>query len=79
MVQMDSKLVEIVASALNCDSSTLSENSGLGKHYRWDSLGHIAIMGALENHYGLEISSDNVEKLTSLKGIQSAIESARLK
>ena len=76
---MDSKLVEIIASALNCDSSTLSDNSGLAKHYRWDSLGHIAIMVALENHYGLEISSDNVERFTSLKGIQSAIESAGLK
>lgn len=66
-------LTNIIADALGCQSSEILDSSGLGKHPKWDSLGHISIMIALEKRFGIAIDESNVGVLTSVKEIRKCL------
>ncbi|MCJ7695129.1 MAG: acyl carrier protein [Anaerolineaceae bacterium] len=40
----------------------------------WDSLGHMNLMMALEEKYGIEISTETIAELTSIKAIWEYLE-----
>lgn len=63
------ELILIIADALNCRPETLTENSGLGHHEEWDSLGHVTIMVSLEEHYNVTIDETNIAQLNTVKKI----------
>lgn len=67
------KLISIIANSLNCKPETLNENSGLGRHEQWDSLGHVTIMLSLEEHYNVSIDETNIAKLNTVKKIYDYI------
>lgn len=68
--QTSDSLINIIADTLGCKSTEVPDSSGLGKHPKWDSLGHISIMIALEKNYGITIDEDNVGALTSIAEIR---------
>jgi acyl carrier protein len=61
--------LDLVAEALDCDPASLHETSGLGHHPLWDSVGHLSVMMALEQHYGVEISDQTIRRFESLREI----------
>ena len=63
------KLASIIAAVLECDSSTLSLNSGLSHHELWDSLKHVEIMVTLEEKCNIEINENNIGKLITIEKI----------
>jgi len=70
----DKEIIQLIAEALNCSTSGLTPESGLGTHYEWDSLGHVNIMVAIEKKYGIEINDSNIEKLMSVMDIKKFLE-----
>ena len=60
---------ELVARALDCDPATLSQESGLARHPKWDSLGHLNVMMALESHYGVEINNETIARFERMTEI----------
>lgn len=60
---------ELVAEALDCEASTLSIESGLGKHPRWDSLGHAAVIVALEERCAIAVTEENIRRYGQMKSI----------
>jgi acyl carrier protein len=60
---------ELVAAALNCDVRTLSPESGLNAHQRWDSLGHVAVVMELESHYGVVLDDDSIRLFEAMEAI----------
>ena len=66
-------LILIIANSLNCKSETLNENSGLGRHEKWDSLGHVTIMLSLEENFNVIIDETNIAKLNTVKKIYDFI------
>ncbi|MBB3841064.1 acyl carrier protein [Runella defluvii] len=71
---MKEKVIEIIAVVLECKPETLDENSGLGRHYKWDSLGHVGIMVALEEHFPIHIDESNIEQLLTINQIFDYLE-----
>jgi acyl carrier protein len=67
---MRDELVETIARVLQCAPAGLSNEAGLGKHPRWDSLGHITVMLALEDVYGIKLSEENVSLLVTIGDIR---------
>lgn len=67
------KLISIIANSLNCKAETLNENSGLGHHEEWDSLGHVTIMLSLEEYYNITIDETNIAKLNTVQKIYDFI------
>lgn len=63
------ELISIIADTLNCRPETLTEDSGLGHHEEWDSLGHVTIMASLEEKYSVTIDETNIAQLNTVKKI----------
>jgi acyl carrier protein len=63
---------ELVARALECDRSSLDENTGLGKHPSWDSFGHLNVMMAIEESYGIPIDDTSIERFQKMSEIEGA-------
>jgi SAM-dependent methyltransferase len=66
--------IELVAEALGCDASTLSDDSRLGTHPKWDSLGHVSVVMELEKHYGVAVSDETIRRYESLRNIRELFE-----
>jgi acyl carrier protein len=69
--------IELVAQALECDPQTIPPDSGLNKHPKWDSFGHLAIMVALEQQYGIAINDETIRKYEAMPQIQALYNSLR--
>lgn len=65
---------ELVAEALGCSTESLSPESRLNAHPKWDSLGHLNIMMALEEHYGVEIDDEGIRAHQNMAGILKTYE-----
>lgn len=60
---------QLVAEALECDLASVSSESGLSTHEKWDSLGQIQIILIMEQRYGITVNDTNIEQFTSVKRI----------
>jgi acyl carrier protein len=74
MDELNKKLTELIATALECDAESITPDMGLGKHYKWDSLGHVAVIVALEKQYGIEINDSNIGQLLNFIDIKNYIQ-----
>ena len=63
--------ISLIAAALECDPTSISAGCGLDRHPNWDSFGHLAIMVALEKHYGVTIDDATIRQFESLEAIES--------
>lgn len=59
----------LVSEALNCPPASLGEDSRLGGHPDWDSMGHLTIMLALEEHYSVTITDETIRHYDNLAAI----------
>lgn len=60
---------KIVAEALRCKPENLSVHSSMYHTHGWDSFGHLAVIQALEQAYGISIDDDSVEKYITMEAI----------
>jgi len=74
MSEFDKEFIEIIATALECDTQSITPDMGLGKHYKWDSLGHVAIIVAIENKYGIEINDSNIGQTLNYVDLKNYIQ-----
>jgi acyl carrier protein len=59
----------LVATALSCDPETLTADSQLGGHPKWDSFGHLNVMMALEQSFGVEINDETIRRFSRFSEI----------
>jgi len=59
----------VVAAALRCRRETLTPESGMYRTHGWDSFGHVNVMVALEDSYGITISNNEILSLNTMKAI----------
>ena len=59
----------VVAKALQCPRDSLSLKSAMYRDHGWDSFGHVDVIMALEEAYGISISDDEMMNLTTMKAI----------
>jgi len=64
----------LLSKLLKINPSDVSPTASLGTTNGWDSFMHLELMLECEVVYGLEISSENVEKCRSLRGIICLLE-----
>jgi len=48
---------------------SIPDTAALNRYEHWDSLGHITLLLALETEFGVEISADTVQALSSIPKI----------
>ena len=59
----------VVADALRCRRETLTPESGMYRTHGWDSFGHVNVIVAVEDAYGLIIPNDEILSLNTMKAI----------
>jgi len=63
------QLREVMATALNIGADTIAETSTQGDFPAWDSVGHVHLMVALEDAFGVELQIEDFAKLASVPAI----------
>lgn len=69
---MTDELREILTSVLEVD--TISEQDSSETVPTWDSVRHLRLVMALEEHYGLTFETDEIPILVSVRTISEAIQ-----
>ena len=74
MGTLEQKIKTIIANAIEIDISELGEESGIYRVRNWDSLGHLTVVVALENQFGISIPDEELEHLTTVSTIVNYFE-----
>jgi acyl carrier protein len=59
----------LVAKALDRPTDAITLDSAMYRDHGWDSFGHVGVILALEEAYGVTISVEDVGKYTSMRSI----------
>ena len=62
-------LYAVVADALGCSPDSLTAESAMYRDHGWDSFGHVSVMTAIGEKYGVTIDDDLMTSLTTMKAI----------
>lgn len=72
---MDDDLKEslktLLAEALHAPLDDIKDDLSFGDLPQWDSMGHMDVMIALEERFGVEINADTIGALTSFPAIHA--------
>ena len=60
------RIIELAEEHLNLDGSVISEDTNLKEDLDLDSLDLFELVMALEDEYGIEIATEDLEKLTTV-------------
>lgn len=66
---MSEKIKSIIAGQLNIDESSVTEDASFKEDLGADSLDLFEMVMSLEDEYGVEIPSDDLEKLTTVGAV----------
>ena len=70
-------LFTVVAQALGGSRDSLSIESAMYRDHGWDSFGHVSVIVALEEAYGISITNDEMMTLSTMKAIVEFMERPR--
>ena len=63
-----------LAEVFEADPGEITPETQFGDLPRWDSMGHMDLMVALETQFGVAISAESISELTSVPAILSHVE-----
>ena len=64
----------LLAEIFETDAEEISIETQFGDLPKWDSMGHMDLMVALESQFGLEISAESISELISVPAILAHIQ-----
>jgi len=67
-------VLALMAEVFEVGEGEVSAETQFGDLPKWDSMGHMDLMVALESKYGIEINADSIRDLVSVKAILEAVE-----
>lgn len=68
------QLKVLLAAAFQLTPTDIRENLSFGDLPQWDSMGHMEVMLALEERFGVEITADTIAELISFAEIGAYVE-----
>ena len=69
------KMKEMLAEQLNCEASTITPETSFKEDLGADSLDTVELVMALEEEYGVEIPSEDLEKITTVGAVMDYLKS----
>lgn len=61
---------KIIAEALSLPLERITPQAAMEVLTEWDSIGHLNILAALEQHFGKEVPFDLITELTDVRSLQ---------
>ena len=74
MSETKRKLKTLMANLFQCSESQLSDEIGPGDINGWDSLGHVALMSAIQEQFGTHIPVEDAIEVESIVDIVTLLE-----
>jgi acyl carrier protein len=74
---LDSRLVEAVASVFGLSDDEVTPESSQENIADWDSVGHLKLILAIEDDFGVQFSTAQIPELTSVSAIQRALDNLK--
>ncbi|RJS84130.1 acyl carrier protein [Candidatus Bathyarchaeota archaeon] len=70
---MEEKLFKVIASVLEIPENRVNPELSLGDVEKWDSLGHLELILAVEEAFGVKFNSTEISELTSVGKIAARL------
>lgn len=64
---------ELLAKLLRISADRITEDASMKTIAEWDSLKHIELIVGIEQHYGIELTGDEIAEMTSVKAIKTIL------
>lgn len=75
---LDSRLVEAVASVFGLSDNEVRPESSQENIADWDSVGHLKLILAIEDAFGVQFSTTQIPELTSVAAIERALDKLKV-
>jgi acyl carrier protein len=66
---IEPEVIDLVAGVLGIPPTSLADAAALAELQQWDSLAQLNVLLALEEHFSIELSPDDLERLTDVDAI----------
>jgi len=63
----------LLAEAVNCDAAAIPDDVRIGHFDLWDSLAHLRLVLAVEQHIGRQLDPDEVMRIDKLSDIAALL------
>ena len=63
---MKDQLIKLMAKVFACDVAELTDDVGPGDIRGWDSLGHVALMAAIQDEFGAHVPVEEAIEVESI-------------
>ena len=73
MLTMNQKIVNIIRDILRLSPDGIDPSIGMKTCGKWDSLAHINLMLAVEQEFGIMLSPDEMQTMTSYEGMAAVL------
>ncbi len=70
---MSDPVIETVAEVFNVTSDRIDDQTGPGELEGWDSVGHLDLVMAIEQHFGVQLTMDESTNLSSVGDIRQIL------
>ena len=67
------QVLDIISRTINVDKTLLTDDLSIGDIAEWDSVGNLAIIGAIEEEMQLEIPLEELFEMTSIESIVAEV------
>lgn len=67
---MEQKLKQIMSNIFGIEEEEITDDSSMDNIEKWDSLKHINLIIAIEEHFGISIDEDEMVEMTSFTEIK---------
>jgi acyl carrier protein len=73
-MELRSRIKLVLAEVFQVPLKEIRDDLIFGDLPQWDSMGHMDVMMSLEEHFGVEVTAENIGGLTSLEAILAHLE-----
>ena len=71
------RVIEIVAKTCEVDKNEVNGNSSVGDFPAWDSMGHLAILNAVEEAFDISFEPEEMMELEDVNDIVKAVDAKK--
>jgi len=75
--QLEGRIKAIMARVFEVGPEAITDKTRRRDFERWDSLGHLALIGAVQDEFQIEIPPDQALEMETIEDVKRAILSAR--
>lgn len=75
--ELEGTIKAIMARVFEVGPEAITEKTRRRDFERWDSLGHLALIGALQDEFQIEIPPDQALEMETIEDVKRAVLSAR--